>query len=271
MARYKDKKPNRKKIAFDYFKSKGLNDMQSAALVGNFIVESGLDTRIEGDKNLETPSQGLAQWRESRLDTLKNKYEDPYDFNNQLDFVWWELNNTHGKALKHIQDSKTPEEAAIAVRSKYEVAWDGHDDRRINNTLDVYNQFKGVKKENLETEPQSYETQYYPEMEVQIDDTATKKVNSSYFLDNIPIGNTTQPEILSEDTKKEFNEVKFLDDVVKRVSDIFKQPEQEQQISPFSNLQEQPIEQPTQEQNPMMGYDLYRPEENEFLQNFLQQ
>lgn len=141
--RYKDKnkKEQRKKQAYEFFISKGLTPVQASAMIGNAIVESGLNTRIEGDKHLDHASVGTFQWRGDRLKRLKKRYEDPYSFENQLDFAWWELQNTHRHSLKALQQANTPEEAAIAVRSKYEVAIDAHDDRRIKNTLEVLSQF----------------------------------------------------------------------------------------------------------------------------------
>src|SRR5690606_29493802 len=119
--RYKDKNKleERKKKTYQFFIDKGLSPVHAAALTGNFIVESGLDTRIEGDKNLDHASVGLAQFRGDRLKRLKNKYEDPYTLDNQLDFVWWELNNTHKHALRDLVQTSTPEQAALSVRKKY--------------------------------------------------------------------------------------------------------------------------------------------------------
>ena len=79
------------KIAIEFFKSKGItNKLAIAAIIGNLIHESQLNTVIEGDKNLTSTSIGIAQWRLDRRKNLeaKGKWTD-YDV--QLDFIWEEL------------------------------------------------------------------------------------------------------------------------------------------------------------------------------------
>lgn len=248
--RFKDKRPIAKqKKVYDFFISKGLGAKQAASLTGNFIVESGLDTTIKGDLNLDSPSQGLAQWRKSRLDTLKSKYEDPYDLDNQLDFVWWELNNTHKSALSAIKNANTLEEAALAVRSKYEVAWDGHDDRRIKNSSDVYNNFN-TTKENVTPKEQ------------EVLDALPKKDNTE----------VEEKKTFTPETQKAFDELKFQDDIIKGVANMLqsKQPQQKEMPKPFSQEpQQQVVEEQPISTFDNSGYNLYRPEENEFLQDFL--
>ena len=88
---------DKRRIAYEYYISKGYTPQASAAIVGNLVHESGLSTSIEGDKGYSGGSSyGLAQWRGERLQRLKQKYGDNWtDFKNQLEFVDYELNNTH--------------------------------------------------------------------------------------------------------------------------------------------------------------------------------
>ena len=51
--------PN-EKPAFDYFRLKGLTDIQSAGIVGNLDAESGLDPTIHQIGG--GPGRGIAQW-----------------------------------------------------------------------------------------------------------------------------------------------------------------------------------------------------------------
>jgi hypothetical protein len=124
---------NAERRVYNFFMDKGLSPQAAAALTGNFSVESNFNTRIKGDENLKTPSVGLAQWREGRLDRLKKK-EDYYSLDTQLNFVWEELNSTHKVALEQLNSAQTPEDAAIAVRRHYEGATESNDDRRISET-----------------------------------------------------------------------------------------------------------------------------------------
>lgn len=67
--------------------ARGVPPNTAAAAVGNFHVESGLDTGIIGDKGT---SAGLAQWHAERLDDLKSQAQkkgvDWRDPNHQLDY-----------------------------------------------------------------------------------------------------------------------------------------------------------------------------------------
>lgn len=103
------KDEGRKRQAYQHFINKGYSPEASAGIVGNLVYESGLDTSIEGDKGYKGGSSfGIAQFRGDRLKRLQSMYGDKWtDFNNQLDFVDWELKNTHKKAgnlLKSVED-----------------------------------------------------------------------------------------------------------------------------------------------------------------------
>jgi len=284
MARYKDKKL----IDPEYYKILAMvesnNNPNAKASTSS---ATGLYQFTEGTWLGLTDQLGLDYTLEDRKDPIKSKEVVEAFTKQNKNYLTKKLgkepNNTElylshflgmggsSKLLSKLSEDPNATIDTVATRAQIEANKKIflNKDGSFKRTKDIYNWAAGKFNEKSFKEATETKTVNYPkEREVQIDNTATKKVNFSYSSES---ASTKQPEILSEDTKKEFNEVKFLDDVVKRVSDIFKQPEQEQQISPFSNLQEQPIEQPTQEQNPMMGYDLYRPEENEFLQNFLQQ
>ncbi len=117
---------DKKIYAYNYLIKSGYNPTIAAGLVGNFIHESGLDTGIEGDKGLKGGSSyGIAQWREGRLVGLqnyaKNKKKDWRDIDVQLDYVSYELKNSHKHVWNKLQYAKTPEEAATIVMKQYEI------------------------------------------------------------------------------------------------------------------------------------------------------
>ena len=103
--------------AVRYFMSKGLTDFQAAGLVGNLMRESGMNHR---SKNSGSGAYGLAQWLGSRKKALFNKYGNNPSFQNQLDFIWHELNTSHKSGLKYLRRSKTAEEAARNAMGYYE-------------------------------------------------------------------------------------------------------------------------------------------------------
>ena len=103
--------------AMDYFMNKGLSQHQAAGLVGNLMRESGMSPTAV---NSSSGAYGLAQWLGSRKKALFNKYGNNPTLNQQLDFVWNELNSTHKKGLKALKSSKSAEEAARNAMGYYE-------------------------------------------------------------------------------------------------------------------------------------------------------
>jgi hypothetical protein len=103
--------------AMQYFMGKGLTDYQAAGLVGNLFRESRL---IPTATDASSGAYGLAQWLGPRKKALFKKYGNNPTLNQQLDFVWNELNSTHRMGLKTIKSSKNAEEAARNAMGYYE-------------------------------------------------------------------------------------------------------------------------------------------------------
>jgi len=102
------------KTAVKFFISKGFSDIQTAALVGGFIQESGLNPEISyGKKTL-----GIAQWLGERKDKLLEK-TNFLQLEPQLNFVIEEFNSTEKAARDKLKKAKTLEEA-IAAAASYE-------------------------------------------------------------------------------------------------------------------------------------------------------
>lgn len=112
-----------------FFVNKGLTYNQSRGLVGNLLHESGggIYNIVQGGKRGELKidgktGYGLAQW------TSKDRQTRLYNFTKttrptaqqQLNFVWWELNNTHKHALKALKNTSTIEEATESIMKNYE-------------------------------------------------------------------------------------------------------------------------------------------------------
>lgn len=106
-----------KKKAMQFFQSKGLKAHQAAGLVGNLIRESSLNPNAV---NSNSKAYGIAQWLGDRKKKLFSKYGNKPTFDQQLEFVWEELNSTHKKGLESLKSSLNAEEAAANAFGWYE-------------------------------------------------------------------------------------------------------------------------------------------------------
>lgn len=100
----------------DYFMSKGLTKNQAASIYGNIMQESNGNYRAKSSDG----SYGLAQWRGSRKQKLFQMYGENPTEQQQLDFLWWELNNTHKGALQALRDTETVDNATRVFMSEFE-------------------------------------------------------------------------------------------------------------------------------------------------------
>lgn len=112
--------------AFLYFISKGLTPEQSAGIVGNLTIESGVDPTKQQDKSNDPFTKngvgfGLAQWtftaRQQPLNDLAKAQGKPViDLGVQLDFVWQELTGGYRQVLGQLRGAKTVEDATVIVQ-----------------------------------------------------------------------------------------------------------------------------------------------------------
>lgn len=129
------------KKVFEFFKGKGFTAAQAAGIVGNLMVESGIDIKetATGDSG---DAYGIAQWNKhwspDRVENFQTAIGVPLrgsSFEQQLDFIWWELQNGYRKkvydvikALADPPDNDVAKLLAIAEQSatiwdaKYEVS-----------------------------------------------------------------------------------------------------------------------------------------------------
>ena len=120
------------KAAVEFFMSRGWTKEQAAGIVGNLVVESnGLQTDAVGDGG---KAYGLAQWHPDRqkiFKEYKNKDIRESSFQEQLEFVDWELRNTYKKAGLILSKARTASDAAELVDRYYEQSKLLHTPRRI--------------------------------------------------------------------------------------------------------------------------------------------
>lgn len=150
---------DREKQAYAFYLSKGWSPLQSAAIVGNLLHESGLNPSSEGDIGYKGgSSRGIAQFRGERLKRLKTQYGDNWsDFGNQLEFVNWELNNTHRSVGDALKKSNDIYDAGRIVSDKYEipaVKFNANKDRQ-KKVFNTYNKLSGVATDYASYVPNS--------------------------------------------------------------------------------------------------------------------
>jgi len=82
------------------------------------MAESGLDPNAINPKS---GAYGIAQWlSKDRVKGLHSMYGKNPTFEQQLDYVWHELNNSHKSALNHLLSTTTYSDAVRSIMNKFE-------------------------------------------------------------------------------------------------------------------------------------------------------
>jgi murein DD-endopeptidase MepM/ murein hydrolase activator NlpD len=138
---------NNIQIAFNFFVSQGLTTQASAALVGNFQDESGVNPRSD---QAGGPGRGIAQWSEGgRWDSLvswaNSQQKDPLLLETQLEYVMVELNGDYRSVLDRIKNSRDIPEAVHVIVYDYEAPADkpGETADRIPIAQQIHNTYAG--------------------------------------------------------------------------------------------------------------------------------
>src|SRR6185503_6345953 len=111
----------------------GLPYGKARALAANFGSESNFNPTAQGDLNLGTPSVGIGQWRQDRLDALRkfatDRKADWTDPSTQALFSLHEFQTTHSKAFADFMAANNPEDEYHILRKEYEVGMEGGSNR----------------------------------------------------------------------------------------------------------------------------------------------
>ena len=134
-------------IAMEYFISQGWSREQAAGIVGNLQQESTkyLDPNVTNQIGM----YGIAQWDTSRRGKFQQLYKKPIygsTLQDQLQYIQWELTNSHKRAGKMLRGAMTAEQAARIVQNHYEVAPGQNDNQRISNALALAGQDTAATK-----------------------------------------------------------------------------------------------------------------------------
>lgn len=107
-----------KSYIVNYFIKKGLTEVQARGIYGNIMQESGGNIRATSSDGHN--SYGIAQWTGDRKRRLFNMYGTNPSLEQQLDYLWWELNNTESEALAALRNTSTVYDATKVFMNKFE-------------------------------------------------------------------------------------------------------------------------------------------------------
>lgn len=102
----------------NFFMNKGLTKNQAKGIYGNIMQESGGKHNIVSRDGHN--SYGLAQWTGTRKARLFSKYGTNPTVNQQLEYLWSELNSTEKDALNALRNTSTVEDATKVFMQKFE-------------------------------------------------------------------------------------------------------------------------------------------------------
>lgn len=112
-----DRTPTGNQIV-NFFMNKGLTKNQAKGIYGNIMQESGGKHNIVSRDGHN--SYGLAQWTGTRKARLFSKYGTNSTVNQQLEYLWSELNSTEKGALNALRNTSTVEDATRVFMQKFE-------------------------------------------------------------------------------------------------------------------------------------------------------
>lgn len=112
-----DRTPTGNQIV-NFFMNKGLTKNQAKGIYGNIMQESGGKHNIVSRDGHN--SYGLAQWTGTRKARLFSKYGTNPTVNQQLEYLWGELNSTEKGALNALRNTSTVEDATKVFMQKFE-------------------------------------------------------------------------------------------------------------------------------------------------------
>lgn len=112
-----DRTPTGSQIV-NFFMNKGLTKNQAKGIYGNIMQESGGKHNIVSRDGHN--SYGLAQWTGTRKARLFSKYGTNPTVNQQLEYLWDELNSTERDALDALRNTSTVADATKVFMQKFE-------------------------------------------------------------------------------------------------------------------------------------------------------
>lgn len=103
----------------NFFQGKGLSEHQARGILGNLMQESRGNHTIT---NKTSGAFGLAQWLGPRKQKLMQRYGSNPTIQQQLEFIWEELNTSENKAFQKLLNTNTIADATRAFAQHFERA-----------------------------------------------------------------------------------------------------------------------------------------------------
>jgi len=130
---------------WNFYRSKGLSEDATAAILGNAYRESGYDSSAS---STAWGTLGLFQWRLERNSALKSYAESvnksPTDLQTQLEYSWKELTGKYSKTLTYLQDdSHSLSQMTQYFNTSFEKSGD-NGKKRISFAQQILNRMKGT-------------------------------------------------------------------------------------------------------------------------------
>ena len=121
-------------ITWDFLKSQGFSDVQTAGIMGNLMQEHHFQTTDTAG------GLGIAQWTGGRRNNLLSM-PNPYDIYTQLQYLMSELNGGYTSAKNAILSSTSIEAATRAFQNQFERCGICREELRINYAYDIYGRY----------------------------------------------------------------------------------------------------------------------------------
>lgn len=135
-------------IAYNYFIGKGLSPAASAGIVGNLIAESSVNP--ESVQPYGGAGRGIAQWSVGgRWNPALMTGNESQDLQNQLDYIWSELNTSYTSVLSGLQTAQNVTVATTIVETQYERPKQNNTDTRVAAATSVLNAVAGGQTATL--------------------------------------------------------------------------------------------------------------------------
>lgn len=115
----------------DFFQNKGLTEQQARGILGNLIQESKGNHKAI---NKTSGAYGLAQWLGPRKQKLVQRYGNNPTLQQQLQFIWDELNTTENKAFQNLLSTNTVADATKVFAKDFERA--GKNEMNMNKRIE---------------------------------------------------------------------------------------------------------------------------------------
>ena len=121
-------------IAWDFLKSQGFSDIQTAGIMGNLMQEHHFQTSDTAG------GLGIAQWTGGRRNNLL-ALPNPYDIYTQLQYLMTELNGGYARAKSAIMSSTSIEAATRAFQNQFERCGICREETRIDYAYDIFDRY----------------------------------------------------------------------------------------------------------------------------------